>query len=998
MILKKNDLEKLNNIKPEEEISSIIQETGKLLSLSEQKLNKNCSLKTDLEQIKQLDLQKYYGLFLPGNLYSQSYYEEIKKMLPSFETFLNMPFKERELINDKLKAAFLKEKTYKNIIKMTPAYKRHVKLIFNQEMIDFSSDFLSIVELHKQPKNTFVISMLALCTYIFDVSKKFLNLDLELNLIDLILKIDADELFCNLILIISKSMYANLETKVSDFLVVKQSSVVYIIKNFIYVFFVTLVIDNLSHDKLTESGKDQLIDLFKKNQPFYFLKKKEHETAAFNISAQLLDMLFSSQFFVEKSTVMVKGKKQTYYTLKSVFASLEFFVVHLPSLIPPKKWNLSGKNADNDLLVKKMFSGINTAVFSAEAIKSINVMGKKKHRISDLALNYLSGLLLEKQEKIYNENIVTNFAVESSLQAIEKQEKEVVDLQDKASIYYSTFFTEIKLNAARLKWLMSRLNSRFDLDITNASTLTFSKLSKLLTDKKLIIYIFFLKKNLLLLPQKIALEVSGLTLEQLNSLKELKRLKHEHKKCLAKFSIQSTIFLCAKLLKGFPLFYNNVIDFRGRLYPAEFFFSRTSGWYKYLLANFKSERITSMGLFFMIFNCLINDKELTAAFLKFNDITALNLNIKVNSLKKNFAWFYQRHEKVKPTLDSIYLNIIYLNLINLPSENFMCSFNIEIDQSSSVGCLYGVLFKDAQMLTLCKMQGKTEGLYSHLLNSITDWIPEDNDLFPYFNKNRKLIKQVTMNSLYSQKVRGRTDTIRTILMETHPLNFNSDSFSSELNAKLFKISVDFDTFLKKAVPNCISCCTLTLKLVTIFAKVLQKISIKTVDQITFEWKYNLRGERLNIRVVHPVTQKVVKIQPTMGFTDKLDYDKMKSSFLPCLIHSIDASLVRLITKYMYEKNKFGNSYEVSSIHDAFLLHPNGVLKLYKVIDFIYKTKLNNLFYDCFVWHNYNQLPEDRRIEADNILKQLDLRFKDENKIFLDAKKLNVFDFYLLEGL
>ena len=255
-----------------------------------------------------------------------------------------------------------------------------------------------------------------------------------------------------------------------------------------------------------------------------------------------------------------------------------------------------------------------------------------------------------------------------------------------------------------------------------------------------------------------------------------------------------------------------------------------------------------------------------------------------------------------------------------------------------------------------------------------------------------------MNSLYSQKVRGRTDTIRTILMETHPLNFNSDSFSSELNAKLFKISVDFDTFLKKAVPNCISCCTLTLKLVTIFAKVLQKISIKTVDQITFEWKYNLRGERLNIRVVHPVTQKVVKIQPTMGFTDKLDYDKMKSSFLPCLVHSIDASLVRLITKYMYEKNKFGNSYEVSSIHDAFLLHPNGVLKLYKVIDFIYKTKLNNLFYDCFVWHNYNQLPEDRRIEADNILKQLDLRFKDENKIFLDAKKLNVFDFYLLEGL
>lgn len=139
-----------------------------------------------------------------------------------------------------------------------------------------------------------------------------------------------------------------------------------------------------------------------------------------------------------------------------------------------------------------------------------------------------------------------------------------------------------------------------------------------------------------------------------------------------------------------------------------------------MLANFKSERITSMGLFFMIFNCLINDKELTAAFLKFNDITALNLNIKVNSLKKNFAWFYQRHEKVKPTLDSIYLNILYLNLINLPSENFMCSFNIEIDQSSSVGCLYGVLFKDAQMLTLCKMQGKTEGLYSHLLNSITD--------------------------------------------------------------------------------------------------------------------------------------------------------------------------------------------------------------------------------------------------------------------------------------
>ena len=45
----------------------------------------------------------------------------------------------------------------------------------------------------------------------------------------------------------------------------------------------------------------------------------------------------------------------------------------------------------------------------------------------------------------------TNLLSKAQAQAIEKQEKEVVDLQDKASIYYSTFFTEIKLNAARLK-------------------------------------------------------------------------------------------------------------------------------------------------------------------------------------------------------------------------------------------------------------------------------------------------------------------------------------------------------------------------------------------------------------------------------------------------------------------------------------------------------------------------------------------------------------------
>lgn len=53
---------------------------------------------------------------------------------------------------------------------------------------------------------------------------------------------------------------------------------------------------------------------------------------------------------------------------------------------------------------------------------------------------------------------------------------------------------------------------------------------------------------------------------------------------------------------GFDLFFEESLDYRSRMYPRAYVFSRVSGIYKYFLTSSKKSRLTFRGMF-NLFNC-----------------------------------------------------------------------------------------------------------------------------------------------------------------------------------------------------------------------------------------------------------------------------------------------------------------------------------------------------------------------------------------------------------
>lgn len=52
----------------------------------------------------------------------------------------------------------------------------------------------------------------------------------------------------------------------------------------------------------------------------------------------------------------------------------------------------------------------------------------------------------------------------------------------------------------------------------------------------------------------------------------------------------------AEIFTGFPLYYKNFLDYRTRLYVYAFLFSRTSGFFKHLVTDYKQVKLTVKGL------------------------------------------------------------------------------------------------------------------------------------------------------------------------------------------------------------------------------------------------------------------------------------------------------------------------------------------------------------------------------------------------------------------
>jgi hypothetical protein len=112
---------------------------------------------------------------------------------------------------------------------------------------------------------------------------------------------------------------------------------------------------------------------------------------------------------------------------------------------------------------------------------------------------------------------------------------------------------------------------------------------------------------------------------------------------------------------------------------------------------------------------------------------------------------------------------------------------------------------------------------------------------------------------------------------------------------------------------------------------------------------------------------------------------MIRTFLPGLIHSIDAAVMRIIINKLYEKTY--RKCLIQHIHDAILIHPNYVYTFHHIINKLYNEEklLDNLLKKCIL--NVN-LPSMRSESIKKVLEIYNTVFEQSNDIF-ENEEVNI---------
>ena len=134
-------------------------------------------------------------------------------------------------------------------------------------------------------------------------------------------------------------------------------------------------------------------------------------------------------------------------------------------------------------------------------------------------------------------------------------------------------------------------------------------------------------------------------------------------------SIHNTIIKFADIFDGFPIYFINAYDYRLRMYPWNYMFSRTSGLYKYLLIE-KESYVNDEGVLTMIKAYYRGDAD------KLNEIDKLK-----NKNRKNLLKHFKRYDFEDELKDDsfIYLSLLGSEIESLENNRFKSGFLLEID-------------------------------------------------------------------------------------------------------------------------------------------------------------------------------------------------------------------------------------------------------------------------------------------------------------------------------
>ena len=753
--------------------------------------------------------------------------------------------------------------------------------------------------------------------------------------------------------------------KLSDpFLTVKRTELLYSIQRSYIILVACETIEAIrkSGIKFKLPPTEFFVDFF--NQIFQDHKKEltKHSwyTDSFVICMTLIEAFVKTDIVVKEENIKDNSQRgklrdNKIYWLKHSLSKTVPFSHHVPRIIPPKKiTSLQNLKA----VLSPYLKGELFLSPSKQTLQSLDLAQRKRFRINKTYLH-----LLDDLHNNEDQTTITELPFMSRKQLIDK------NLEHRDWVEYSPKITPLQIYinkkaVTHLRSLETNKSKQKNLYLTSLSVADIKQIERDLNHKKRII-------------------------------------SNEYSIGMAKRQLLQTSIVLARILIDYPIYYGTKTDFRLRMYPWEYLLSRTTGELKQLLCDFKELEITRDGLASLLsayYNFSLDYCALWEIFLQ-------NSSTKSRSFFSKAKAFFEEHNLVKNehlfdceekityvlTLHQILYGIFYENKKKI-------SVFLEIDQVCSGITFMALLLKIKPLAEATNLVGtEPKDIYTLLMRQVREYLEKsdfhDETVIEFLTNSRKCMKGVLMRWGYSEGAKSREEKINTDFKD-----FYKRSPSNSEYATIAYFAKSFDAFMENFFPKISTQTRLLEKVLYIRVNSGQKnVSIRTLDGSTISWTVTPKTT-VNKGYWNPATNtsSTLKInipvaENTYRKAEKQAMSNLLRGFMPHLIHSIDAAIMRLTISRIWSKRK----YVIGQLHDCFMVHPNHARIVHETLREIYTdgtlTDIANTLY-------FEPMKEGLNDDAKKQIEGIQKEFQDNADTFvLMPESFDIKNVYHWEG-
>jgi hypothetical protein len=354
------------------------------------------------------------------------------------------------------------------------------------------------------------------------------------------------------------------------------------------------------------------------------------------------------------------------------------------------------------------------------------------------------------------------------------------------------------------------------------------------------------------------------------------------------------------------LYIINMYDFRLRVYPFGFFPNRTKGDFKFLLVPKKKELISRMGLS-VIYQILLNYKIFYTTKKIFKIFLKKNLVIK-NNFKHILNYFLEQELEKLPKKKILYISNI-LKGYYCYVENKKSDCTVALDQVSSGLQIISLEFKIENLAVDSKIFSSLEDFDIHCniletLFALDEFKKKLKHLQVYLN--RKVIKSIIMPKGYLSSNYSGQNKLFNLIKEnlknnkqnliTIYGNLNEGLNKNEIEIIYKKMGKDAELLNKlicdifdKRYPEFKKNISLFLELIKYYIQNGMEtcLFLRTLDGSILKFKYfNIDKKRIYTRHSYDIFYNLY---------GSINKKKMRTTFLPNYIHSVDGFVARFVT-------------------------------------------------------------------------------------------------------